>query len=159
LAEEDAAQLVTAVASATLSPWLLGWVPLMRHGGESAIIVAWRDAAERHVADARDRADLGSLALVLANLAGCRTEWQRGLRGWNMETSPFLDEIRAESREEGRVEEVRTLLVRQGRRKFGTAPNRKHQKALKALNDLEQLEALAERLVDVDSWAELLTHS
>lgn len=77
-----------------------------------------------------------------------------------MKTSPFLDEIRAESREEGReegrVEEVRALVLRQGRRKFGTAPSRKQQKALKAITDLGQLEALAERLLDVDSWAELL---
>jgi predicted transposase YdaD len=119
------------------------------------------DKASRYlVKRARDRANLGSLALVLSTLGGCRSDWERGLRGWNMKTSPFLDEIRAESREEGReegrVEEVRALVLRQGRRKFGTAPSRKQQKALKAITDLGQLEALAERLLDVDSWAELL---
>ena len=40
----------------------------------------------------RYKADLGALALVMAALAGCRNDWERGLRGWNMKTSPFLDE-------------------------------------------------------------------
>jgi hypothetical protein len=128
----------------------------MQHGGESATITAWREAAERHLVGARDRADLGSLALVLATLAGCRADWERSLRGWNMKTSPIFDEIRAEGREEGRVEQAHALLLRQGRRKFGTAASRKQQRALKAINDLGQLEALAERLLDVNSWGELL---
>jgi hypothetical protein len=121
---------------------------------ESAIIAAWRDAAGRQVTGARDRADLGSLALVLSILGGCRAAWEHGLRGWTMETSPFLDEIRAE----GRIEELRTVLLRQGRHKFRAAPNRKQQSALKAINDLARLETLAERLLDVDSWTQLLAN-
>ena len=74
------------------------------------------------------------------------------LTGWNMKTSPFLDEIR----DEVRGEEARAVLLRQGRRKFGAAPNKKQQKALKAITDLGRLEALAERLLEVNSWGELL---
>jgi hypothetical protein len=73
-----------------------------------------------------------------------------------MKTSPFLDEIRAESREEGRAEGARALVLRLGRQKFGKVPTKKQQKALAAVTDLTQLEALAERLLGVDSWAELL---
>jgi hypothetical protein len=62
LADEDAAAVIAGIASGKFSPWLLGWVPLMQHGGESAIIAAWREAAVRQVKDARDRADLGLLA-------------------------------------------------------------------------------------------------
>ena len=71
-----------------------------------------------------------------------------------MKTSPFLDEIRAESREEGQL----ALLLRQGRHEFGAAPTKKQQKALKAIADLRRLETLAERLLDVDSWGELLAN-
>jgi hypothetical protein len=152
LADEDAAAVIAGVASGRISSWQLGGVPLMHHGGESSIIAAWREAAARQVTNTRDRADLGSLALVLSTLAGCRADWERGLKGWNMKTSPFLDEIRAEGREEGQL----ALLLRQGRHKFGAAPSKKQQKALRALADLGRLEALAERLLDVDSWAELL---
>jgi hypothetical protein len=154
LADEDAAAIIAGVASGKISPWLLGWVPLMQHGDESAIIAAWRQAAGRQVTDARDRADLGSLALVLAGLAGCKPYWQAGLRGWNMKTSPFLDEIR----EEVRSEETRDLLLQLGRRNFGEPPSKKQQKALKAVTDRRQLKTLAERLFDVDSWDELLAN-
>ncbi len=70
----------------------------------------------------------------------------------NMKTSPIFDEIRAE----GRVEGIREMVYRMGRQKFGKAPLKKHQKALEAITDLAGLEALAERLLDVGSWNELL---
>ena len=77
-----------------------------------------------------------------------------------MQTSPLWDEIRAEGRvagrEEGRLEEARALLLRQGRRKFGKAPTRKQRGELDAGADLARLEALADRLLDVSSWSELL---
>ncbi len=176
LADEDAAALLASVAAGEISPWLLGWVPLMRGGGESAIIVPWRLQVERRLADERDRADLGSLTLIFATLAGCRPAWEHGLKRWNMKTSPFLDEIRAEGRaegreegraegreegraegrEKGRAEEARALVLRQGRQKFAKDPAKKQQKQLEGITDLATLEALAERLLAVDSWAELL---
>jgi hypothetical protein len=179
LADEDAAKLQAGVAAGEISPWLLGWVPLMRGGEESDIISQWRVEAERHFTDERDRADLGTLTLTFATLAGCRPAWDRGLRGWNMQTSPFLDEIRAEvrkearaeglaegrqegrqeGRKEGLVEGARTMVLRQGRQKFGEAPSRKEQQTLDAITDLGQLEALAARLLEVDSWAKLLGES
>ena len=103
LADEDAAAVVAGVAAGAVSPWVLGWVPLMRGGGEAGIIVPWRAEAEGRRPDQRDRADLGTIALVFAALARRRPAWQAGLRGWNMQTNPYLDEIRAEVRAETRV--------------------------------------------------------
>jgi hypothetical protein len=168
LTDEDAAATVASVAAGQTSPWVLGWLPLMRGGCESAIIAQWVEAAERHLAAERDRGDLGMLTLVLADLARCRPAWDRGLRRWNMKTVPFLDEIRAEVREEGReegraegreqgrAEGMRATLLRQGRAKFGKPPAKKQQKALEAMANLTRLEALTERLLHVDSWNELL---
>jgi hypothetical protein len=156
LADEDAAAVVTGVSAGTVSPWVLGWVPLMRGGGEAGIIARWRATAERLLADRRDREELGTLTLVFGSLARRRPAWQAGLRGWNMQTNPFLDEIRAEGRAKGLTDGVRTTILSQGRRKFGKAPSRKQQKALEGIADLGRLEALAARLLDVDSWGELL---
>jgi hypothetical protein len=72
-----------------------------------------------------------------------------------MDTSPFLDEVR----EEGRAEEARTLVLQMGRKKFGKAPSKKHQKTLEAITDLARLEALAVRLFHANSWGELLGES
>jgi hypothetical protein len=152
LADEDAAELVADVAAGNFTPWLLGLVPLMRGGDDAGIMGPWRAAAERRLTDAHDRGDLRTLALAFATLARCRAEWDRGLRGWNMQTSPFFDEIRAEGRVAGKQETILNL----GRLKFGRAPTKKQQKALEAVTDLGQLEALAARLLDVTSWADLL---
>jgi predicted transposase YdaD len=77
-----------------------------------------------------------------------------------MQTCPLWDEIRAEGRvegrAEGRVEGMRAAVLHQGRHKFGKAPTKKQQKALEAITDPAQLQGLAVRLLDVDSWAELL---
>ncbi len=160
LAGEDGKALIARVASGEVSAWQLGWVPLMRGGNESAIIIQWRKQAEAHLTDEVHRADMGSLVLTFATLAGCRPAWDRGLKGWNMETSPFLDEIRAQGREigrqEGRAEEARAMVMRFGRRKFGKGPTRKQQAALGAITDLDQLEQLADRVLLVDSWSNLL---
>jgi hypothetical protein len=160
LIDEDGRALVRSVAGGQLTPWLLAWVPLMRGGRESSIIAEWLDAADRFFVDAQDRTDLATLTLTFATLAQWGPVWRRGLRGWHMNTSPFLDELRAEARvegrAEGRLEGVRATLLRQGREKFGKAPNKKQRKALEDLSDLSQLEELAARLLHVDSWADLL---
>lgn len=156
LAEEQAAPLVASVAAGHASPWALGWVPLMRGGSTADIIMPWRTAAERLIPDERDRSVLGALTVTFATLAGQRGLWERGLRGWNMQTSPYWDEIRAEARGEGRIDGIRETILRLGRRKFGKAPSRKQQKALEAITDPAQLEELAARLLAVDAWADLL---
>src|SRR3954453_11851609 len=69
-------------------------------------------------------------------------------RGRNVQTSPFLDEIRAEA--------IQVMLMYQGRHKYGRAPTKKQQKALEAIKDSAQLRDLAVWLLDVNSWTELL---
>ena len=136
----------------------------MQGGGEPAIIETWRQQAESRFTHERDRGDLGTLALIFATLAGYRNVWEIGLRGWNMKTSPFLDEIRAEGRAEGRVEgreegrlgEALALLLRQGRKKFAKAPSKKQQQQLAAITNLAQLETLVDGVLEVSSWSDLL---
>ena len=51
---------------------------------------------------------------------------------------------------------MRALVLRQGRQEFGKPPTKKRQKLLDSVTDLAHLEALSERLLEVDSWAQLL---
>jgi hypothetical protein len=46
-------------------------------------------------------------------------------------------------------------VLRQGTKRFGPPPADRRA-AIKALTDLERLEALTDRLLDVESWDELL---
>ena len=47
-------------------------------------------------------------------------------------------------------------MLRIGQQKFGKAPTKKQKKSLDAVSQLDALETLAERVVVVDSWSELL---
>jgi hypothetical protein len=57
--------------------------------------------------------------------------------------------------EEGRVEEARAILLRQGTKRFGP-PAPQARAALEAITAIDRLELLSERLLDVESWDELL---
>lgn len=49
------------------------------------------------------------------------------------------------------------MILRLGRQKFGKDPTKKQERQLTSLADPQQLEKLAERVLRVDSWADLLT--
>ncbi len=66
-----------------------------------------------------------------------------------------LAEGRAEGREEGREEGVRATILRQGNKRFGP-PSAMVTATLDALHSLPQLEILSDRLLEVESWDELL---
>jgi predicted transposase YdaD len=57
---------------------------------------------------------------------------------------------------EGRADEARRILLRLGEQKFGP-PDATTRSALEAVNEVAQLEDLADRLLRVDTWEQLLT--
>lgn len=57
---------------------------------------------------------------------------------------------------EGRIEEAQTILLRQGRKRFGP-PDPRTIATLEAITELGRLERLSERLLEVSNWDELLT--
>lgn len=61
----------------------------------------------------------------------------------------------AEGRAEGRLTEARQTLLRQGRKKFGEPPA-DATAAIEGITALPRLEELSDRLLDVNSWDELL---
>jgi predicted transposase YdaD len=66
-------------------------------------------------------------------------------------------EARGEARGEirGKSEEARNLLIRIGIRRFGV-PDEQTRAAIDAITSLETLEQMAERILDVETWQELL---
>jgi flagellar biosynthesis/type III secretory pathway protein FliH len=70
------------------------------------------------------------------------------------------EEGKAEGREEGKVEgrvsEARALLLRLGNKRFGP-PQEKILTELSDANSIERLEGLLDRMLDVESWEELLS--
>jgi predicted transposase YdaD len=77
----------------------------------------------------------------------------RGVRA--MEDSVTYQAILRRGRVEGKVEEAKQLLLRMGRKRFGP-PEPRTVAAIEAIAELERVEGLADRLLDVASWDELL---
>ena len=65
-----------------------------------------------------------------------------------------IEKGRTEGRTEGRVAEARSLILRLGTKRFGAA-SAESESVLEAA-DIERLEAIVERLLEVESWQELL---
>jgi predicted transposase YdaD len=65
------------------------------------------------------------------------------------------NEGRVEGRNEGRVEGERRLLLRLGGKRFGQ-PDAPTLQNIQAITSLEQLEQLGDKLLEVESWAELM---
>jgi hypothetical protein len=72
-----------------------------------------------------------------------------------MEESTTYQAIIRRGRNQGIPLGVRDAVLRQGRKKFGP-PTAAHETALAAITDLARLESLSERLLDVNTWDELL---
>lgn len=58
----------------------------------------------------------------------------------------------------GSVKEAQTILLRQGTKRFGP-PTARTWRRIASITSIERLERLAERLLDVTSWQELLSES
>jgi hypothetical protein len=76
-----------------------------------------------------------------------------GIRG--IEESWVYQDIFAKGRAEGAAEEARNTLLRQGLKKLGQ-PDEPTRAQIAAINDLERLELLLDRILDASNWNELL---
>ena len=63
--------------------------------------------------------------------------------------------ILEEGEERGELKEARKIILRQGTKRFGT-PDTQTQAAIEAIMSLERLEQIADRILEVESWNELL---
>jgi predicted transposase YdaD len=66
-----------------------------------------------------------------------------------------LTKGRAEGLSMGRLEEARQLLLRLGRKRLGQ-PDAEVEASVQAISELERLESLIERVIEVASWRDLL---
>jgi hypothetical protein len=76
-----------------------------------------------------------------------------GIRG--IEESSVYQEIFAKGLVEGRIEEARQTVVQLGRKKLGE-PTEGVRAVIDVIDEVDQLNALLTRILDVSSWDELL---
>lgn len=81
---------------------------------------------------------------------------EKGLREGRKEgREKGRQEGRQEGREAGRAEEARRILLVQGTKRFGT-PSPKVRRTMTQISDVRLIETLILRILDVETWAELL---
>lgn len=150
LRNEDAKTLLDGIAANRLSRALLAWLPLLRGSSEPGIIQLWRLLAESEP-DAKIRADLGSLVKNWLRLLAepIPLAWEQGLKGYNMIESPFMNELRQEGRQEGRIETQRGNLFKLAQVRFHTA----------VPADLAAIINATSNMVDLDRWLEVVVTS
>src|SRR5262249_20873521 len=114
-------------------------------GQMPAVIRRMRERVAGEVAP-REAAPLWSATYVLMGLrypTELVDHWLEGVH--EMKESATYQKILAEGRAEGRAEEARRILLRQGRRPFGPPPP-EVVAAIEAIADPERIERLAERM-------------
>jgi predicted transposase YdaD len=91
-----------------------------------------------------------------------------GLRYEEAMYAPLFDEVRGmeesstyqaiirKGEASGAIKEAQRMILRLGEAQFGLVPNKKALAALMAVQDVEALERLGERLLTVETWEELL---
>jgi predicted transposase YdaD len=104
-----------------------------------------------------ERARLLAATYVLAGLRVTPPPVERLFQGvQSMKESSTYQAILAEGRIEGRLETLRNMLLRQGRQRFNRAPSASVQARIQAITDAERLERMADRILNVTTWQELL---
>jgi hypothetical protein len=135
LREEDATATVEAVLRGDLSRAVLPFVPLMRGADDRDLVGRWRTAGESEQ-DRERRGSLGFLASSFLPLVPHRSVWVEGLKGWNMEESPYWAEIR----QGGRVEQTQRLLVQLMQTRLGATIAAELSPRVAQMTDLPTLE-------------------
>jgi predicted transposase YdaD len=107
-------------------------------------------------------ADAQEFWTTVALLAGLRFKWE-SIKHWfqgvtAMRESSVYQGLLQEGRAEGRAEEARRILLRQGEIRFGLA-DAASRTMLETIAELERLERLTERVLKVSSWKELFAES
>jgi hypothetical protein len=129
---------------------------------EMALAEVIHQIQERLTAEAssEDSAKIIAGAYVLSGLRLSRSIVDKVFQGVRTmkESSTYqgiLEDGRVEGRAEGRVQEARKILLRQGRKKL-KKPSPEVEAALQAITDLERLERMSDRLLTASSWEILL---
>jgi hypothetical protein len=153
LAREDAAATLAGIAGGTVARCLLPWIPLMRGGGEAAIIAQWVQLAGAET-NSRLRGDYGALAKVFAELTRARDQWRKALEGWNVTESQQVLEWMAQGEAKGALVASRNNLRTFLEARFGTLPAvLVHQ--IEAIGDLARLDAAIQQAGRIQSLADL----
>ena len=147
---------VETVLQAGISVLPLAPISAVRQDELPAVIARMKQRLDAEA----DRATVAELWTATKIFLGLRYEAAfveqllQGVRA--MKESTTYQAIKEEGREEGRLEEVRRLLLRLGEDRFGSGPTPEQEAIIRAIGTPDRLEELVIRTGHVATWTELL---
>ena len=121
LATLEAPALLEAIAQEKLPATLLPWVPLLKGGGEAALVERWKELAQQEPENPR-RGDYAALALVFADRAEVRPAWQQALEEWDVTESVQVLAWQEQARRQGVAEGRAACLLELLENRFKKVP-------------------------------------
>ncbi len=73
-----------------------------------------------------------------------------------MEESTLVNGWLAQGEARGQIAEARKILLRLGAKRFGAPASTETEAAIRAISDSDRLERMTDRILDANSWDELL---
>jgi hypothetical protein len=153
LKDEEAAATLAAIAAGRVGYGILPWLPLMKGGGEPALIEEWKRVAETEP-EIHKRVAYRDRALVFAELAGRLVNWQNALRGWQMKESQVIKGWMNEGELIGTVKTRRIVLLDVLRIRFQDPVPESVRVAIEGTNDPTTLERWFQTAMTANSLAE-----
>ncbi len=138
LRREDAAATLADIDAGLVALCILVWVPLMRGGGEPALIEEWKRVVMKETS-AEKRALYRDLALVFAELIKGLVNWQHALEGWEMKESQLILSWLREGKERGVMEAHRADVIELIRLRFQDPVPEPLRLAIEGTNDTDIL--------------------
>ncbi len=117
IAADDASQTLAAVANDQESWAMLFWVPLMAGADQEAVIERWKELVLTKVESTKNQNNLAYIANDFAELAGCKLQWRRHLKEFNMQESSLAKEMM----QRGEIKMRQAYILRTLRGKFPEA--------------------------------------
>ena len=152
--EESAKALFDAMVAGTTSRGLLAWVPLMAGSDTPEAVARWVELALAEPND-RIRRDVGVFANVFANLNPRSDLWRTALEGWQMKTSPFLDEIVRETTQEVEGRSGRQMLFAVIGSRLGKSIPDEIRRRISAEKDFARMIRWTESMGNISSFQKL----
>jgi len=121
LSEVEADQILREVEQGLAPVEALALIPLMKGGGDPAIMQHWLKLARKET-DPQRHADLG-LAVVFAELVNSQGAWRKLMEGWNMKESQIVKEWEDKARAEGEARGKAELLLKILEKRFKAVPD------------------------------------
>jgi hypothetical protein len=158
---ERADDLLRGMESGQWPLTLLPFVPLMIGGDHTDIMDRWTILAQGEP-DTRRRADYAAIALLFAERAGIKSNWDEKLQGWNVTESAYINQFitqgEAKGRAEGEAKGRLVTLLEVLTEKFQSLPS-DLETAIRGTTDIDRLKSWTTSAVKAKTLEEFRTSS